>query len=107
MLEEEDIPDDLKIVLFRVMQEAFHNIAKHGKAQRVCLTLGKAGGRIELVIEDDGRGFDPEAVASGHNAGSGFGLTGMKERTELSGGSFSIHSRIGKGTTVRASWPST
>lgn len=106
-LEEEDVPEALKIVLFRVMQEAFHNIAKHGEAQRVSLTLGRAGGKIELHIEDDGRGFDPEAVASARNAGSGFGLTGMKERTELSGGSFSIHSRIGKGTTVRASWPST
>lgn len=99
---ENDVPDSLKIVIFRVMQEAFHNIAKHSKAERVTLCLAKNGRAIELCIKDYGMGFDIKTLLS---KGKGMGLTSMRERTELSGGSFKIESRIGQGTTVRASWP--
>jgi signal transduction histidine kinase len=58
-----------------------------------------------LAIEDNGQGFDVEYVRSEKNADRGVGLTSMKERAELSGGSFSIESKKGAGTTVRASWP--
>ena len=57
-LEERDIPDSLKIVIFRVTQEGMNNIAKHSKADLVHLSLRKMDGRIELVLEDNGQGFD-------------------------------------------------
>jgi signal transduction histidine kinase len=103
-IEEKDIPDPLKIIIFRVMQEAMNNIAKHSKANLVHLFLQKMEGRIELVIEDNGQGFNLKKVLGVESTKRGFGLTSMRERTELSGGSFVIESAEGKGTTVRASW---
>ncbi len=99
---ENEVPDPLKIVIFRVMQEAFHNIAKHSKTERATLCLAKNGGTIELCIKDHGKGFDVKTLLS---KGRGMGLTSMRERVELSGGSFKIESMIGQGTTIRASWP--
>jgi signal transduction histidine kinase len=99
---ENDVPESLKIAIFRVMQEAFHNIAKHSKAERATLCLAKNGGSIELCIKDHGTGFDVNACLS---KGKGLGLTSMRERTELSGGSFKVESMIGAGTTIKAAWP--
>jgi len=104
-LEERDIPDSLKIVIFRVTQEGMNNVAKHAKADLVHLSLRKMDGGIELVLEDNGQGFDLKKVLGSESTKRGFGLTSMKERTELSGGAFAIESAEGKGTTVRASWP--
>ncbi len=99
---ENEVPDSLKIVIFRVMQEAFHNIAKHSKAERATLSLAKNGSTIELCIKDQGVGFD----VNGHlSKGKGLGLTSMRERVELSGGSFKIESMTGDGTTIKAAWP--
>jgi signal transduction histidine kinase len=104
-IEETDIPDSLKVVIFRVIQEGMNNIAKHSKADLVKLFLGKVGGRIELALKDNGQGFDLNKVLASENTKRGLGLTSMRERTELSGGSFAIESAEGKGTTVLASWP--
>ncbi|MEW6442399.1 MAG: ATP-binding protein [bacterium] len=101
-LEENDIPEYLKTVIFRVSQEAVNNIAKHSAANLVNLSLQKVDSRIELSIQDNGRGFDP-AEASGRTQ-KGLGLLGMRERTELSGGFFHIESARGKGTMIRATW---
>jgi signal transduction histidine kinase len=60
---------------------------------------------MDLFIEDDGRGFEVEKVLSVESTEKGFGITGMKERTELSGGRFTICSENGSGTVIRASWP--
>ena len=103
-LEEGDIPNSLKIVIFRVTQEGMNNIAKHSKANLVHLLLRKMDGRIELVLEDNGQGFDLKKVLALESPKRGFGLTSMRERSELSGGSFAIESTEGKGTTVRVSW---
>jgi PAS domain S-box-containing protein len=104
-IEEGNVPPPLKIVVFRVTQEAMNNVAKHSKANTVRLWLRKIDGRIELVVEDNGRGIDLEKVFSANSTKGGLGLTNMRERTELSGGSFVIESIRGKGTTIRASWP--
>jgi signal transduction histidine kinase len=104
-VQETEVPDALKTNIFRVLQEATNNIAKHSKADRMRVALGKNEGAVELVIEDNGRGFDPRSVPTAEDGETGFGITSMKERTELSGGSFSIESKKGAGTTVRASWP--
>lgn len=104
-IEEEEVADSLKIIIFRVLQEALNNIAKHSGAKLARLSLRKVQGRIELVLEDDGQGFDPKKVLGSESTRRGFGLTSMSERIELSGGSFLIDSVIGKGTVIRAVWP--
>jgi len=104
-LEEREIPNSLKIVIYRVTQEGMNNIAKHSKADFVHLFLRKMDRRIELILEDNGQGFDLKKVLGSESTRRGLGLTNMRERTELSGGSFAIESAEGKGTTIRASWP--
>ncbi|MFB3887789.1 MAG: ATP-binding protein [Thermodesulfobacteriota bacterium] len=98
-IREEDVSGSLKTAIYRITQEAFNNIAKHSKADRVRLSLQKADHMIELSIQDNGQGFDP----NGFNRG--LGLSSMKERAEFSDGSFVIESALGHGTTIRASWP--
>jgi PAS domain S-box-containing protein len=105
-LEEADIPDSLKVVIFRITQEGMNNIAKHSKADLVRLSLGKKAAGIELVLKDNGQGFDPNKVPGLASAKWGLGLTSMKERAQLSGGILTVESAEGKGTTLRASWPS-
>lgn len=102
---EEEIPDSLKIVIFRIMQEALNNIAKYSKADRVSLSFVKSDSSIELTIEDDGAGFDVSSVLSSESHKRGLGLTSMQERAQLSGGRLSIDSTTGIGTTIRAIWP--
>lgn len=102
-VEEEDIPEELKIVLFRIAQEALNNVVKHSRAEWARLSLTKVEDEIELVIEDNGVGFDQTAIAqgSGHR---GIGLASMKERAELSSGSLEIESSTGTGTRITARW---
>lgn len=103
-IDEEDIPIPVKIVLYRTVQEALGNTAKHSRAGRVELLLRKEESEIKLTLQDDGIGFDPSDFPAGKPR-DGFGIVTMKERIDLSGGSFSIESRSGTGTTIRASWP--
>jgi len=104
-IQEDEVPDPLKIIIYRVLQEALNNVVRHSEADLVRLSLGKTRNRIEMAIEDNGLGFDLDNVLSVESPKRGLGLASMKERTELSGGSFSIESKKGAGTTVRASWP--
>lgn len=102
---EEEIPEPLKIVIFRIVQEALNNAAKYSKARGVKIILQSDASGIELSIEDDGVGFDPEGAHRRIGSRGGMGLSGMRERAELSGGSFSIRSAPGAGTAIHASWP--
>ncbi|MCE5241808.1 MAG: PAS domain-containing sensor histidine kinase [Desulfobacteraceae bacterium] len=102
---EEEIPEPLKIVIFRIVQEALNNAAKYSKAQRVKIILQSDDSGIVLSIEDNGAGFDPEEAHRKIGNRGGMGLSGMRERAELSGGSFSIRSAPGAGTAIHASWP--
>ena len=97
-IEENEVPDSLKTVIYRILQEAMNNIAKYSQATRVRLSLRKKDKEVELVVEDNGSGFDPQEILSEERDRRGFGLTSMRERTELSGGSFSIESEKGSGT---------
>lgn len=101
---ENDIPEPLKIVIFRIVQEALNNAAKYSRAEDVALSLSKTGNRIELIVKDTGRGFNVGEALSRNAYERGLGITGMKERTEYSGGAFSLQSAPGKGTIVCASW---
>jgi signal transduction histidine kinase len=103
-IEEHEVPDFLKIVIYRVLQEALNNIAKHSKALMVLLSLRKAKQNIELVIRDSGQGFDLEEAYSRKGTTKGLGLDSMKERIELSGGAFSIESSKGSGTVIQGTW---
>ena len=104
-IEEGEIPNPLKIVIYRVIQEAMNNIAKHSQADSVCLSFRKRDDKMELVLQDNGRGFDQEKAHSRESTRRGLGLSSMRERVELSWGSFAIESTEGKGTVIRASWP--
>jgi signal transduction histidine kinase len=97
-MQEDEVPVPLKVVIYRVLQESLNNIAKHSQADRVYISLWKQDGKIELTIEDNGIGFDPETSRKG------LGLVSMKERVELSGGMLAIESDLGSGTTIRATW---
>jgi signal transduction histidine kinase len=104
-IEEDNVPESLKIVIFRVMQEALSNAAKYSKADLVNLSLVKRENAIELIIEDNGVGFDLNSVYSRkERKGGGLGLTSMRERVDLSGGSFSLESWPGEGVKVHAKW---
>jgi signal transduction histidine kinase len=103
-IQENDVPDPLKIVIFRISQEALNNIAKYSYANLVRFSLKHSDGRIHLSIDDDGVGFDVEEALSKEVSIRGLGLSGMRERTQFSGGTFRIESRKGEGTAIQASW---
>jgi signal transduction histidine kinase len=90
---------ELEIAVYRLVQEALNNVAKHAAATRVELWVRSDAERLEVRVTDDGRGFDPT------EAHGGFGLIGMRERAELVGGELQIESRPGTGTKVIASVP--
>ena len=104
-IQEDEVPAWLKIVIYRIFQEALNNVAKHSKADLVHLSLRKREGNIELVIQDNGRGFNVNEALSSDSSRRGLGLTSMRERTELSGGIFTVESSKGSGTLIMASWP--
>jgi PAS domain S-box-containing protein len=101
--QERDIPKGLKIVIYRILQEALNNVSKHSRAKTVKVSLRRKEEGIELGIEDDGAGFDVED-SQPQGLGHGIGLSSMKERALLSGGSISIQSRKGRGTALIVSW---
>ena len=88
------LPEDRQTVVYRVAQEALNNVARHSGAGRVDLALGPANGVLELRVRDDGQGFELDGVELG------LGLNGMAERARLVGGSLSVDSRPGAGTSV-------
>ena len=102
---EADVPQMLKISIFRIVQEATNNALKHAKADRIKVCLRSAGGSLELSIEDNGQGFDPRTAASSPDFSHGLGLQSMKERAELSGGDYELNSAPGQGTRIRVRWP--
>ncbi len=104
-LDEGDVSTPVKTAIYRVTQEALNNVAKYSKANLVRLTLDRKEKKIELTIRDNGIGFDLEQALEQEGSKHGFGLTSMRERIELSGGSFALESTPGEGTTIRAIWP--
>lgn len=87
---------EVETVIYRVCQEAVLNALKYAHVDSVTVTLAEIGRNLQLIIEDEGAGFDLQ----GEPIGTGLGLFGMQERAELVGGSFSVFSEIGKGTRV-------
>jgi signal transduction histidine kinase len=98
------LPGDVAVNLYRIVQEALSNIARHAEAQMITIRLTWEGARLILTVHDDGRGFTVpvafhELTTDGH-----FGLVGMQERVDLIGGEWMIDSSPGCGTTVRVVW---
>ncbi|MBK8464772.1 MAG: PAS domain S-box protein [Chloracidobacterium sp.] len=86
--------------LYRISQEALNNIAKHAEAEHVTVLLERREQSLILIIEDDGKGFDPVKKRAARQSGKGLGLVGMEERAILIGGDIEIESSPGKGTTI-------
>ncbi len=105
-IQENDIPSPLKTVIYRILQEALNNIAKHSRAGLVHLSLQKKHDGVELRLHDNGKGFDLTEAISLKPSRRGFGLASMRERAELSGAKFDIESSVGKGTTIWVRWKS-
>jgi signal transduction histidine kinase len=97
------MPDLIAGNLLLLAQEAVTNALKHSGASEIGITLRLSRGHAELVIEDNGCGFDP-AAAPGHHDGH-FGLQGMRERTKRLGGQIELSSAPGHGTTLRVKVP--
>ncbi len=95
----ERLDPELETAVYRLVQESLTNVAKHAEAESVMLQATVGEGRLTVLISDDGRGFDPTAERSG------FGLAGMRERVELTGGELQIESKPSSGTKVMASLP--
>jgi two-component system sensor histidine kinase UhpB len=102
----ERLAPEMETVLYRVVQEALTNVAKHAQAHKVSATLEGDGDGITATIIDDGRGFAIEKLqkAPGQERG-GWGLVGMYERSQLLGGTLDVESHPGHGTTIRARIP--
>jgi len=94
----ERLDEDLETAVYRLVQEALTNVAKHARADRVRVAVSESSGELLVEVRDDGAGFDPET------ASRGFGLAGMQERVSLAGGTLSVESGE-RGTLVTARLP--
>ena len=94
----EKIPDEYKICIYRIVQEALNNAARHSAAKNAKVNVDQTANKILVCVSDDGRGFDPQRVR-------GLGILGMEERVRRLGGIFTIDSKPGGGTTLKAEFP--
>ena len=97
-LDAEPVPPLLQTTVYRVLQEALTNVARHAGARKVSIQLVRDGATVELRVQDDGRGFEPKD-------GGRLGLRGMRERAALLGGSVEVESQPGAGTMITAHLP--
>ena len=97
---DECLPLQVEETLYRIAQEALHNVVKHAAAQQVRVEVGRVPGGVRLRVIDDGTGFDPGAVAAGH-----LGIAGMQARATRIGASFACRSQTGRGTTIEVHVP--
>ncbi len=96
-----ELTHEVKVVFYRVAQEALNNIAKHSGARQVELHLECQPGQLYLRIKDDGLGFDPNSITPGH-----LGIAIMRERASSIGASLKIESQVGQDTTIELEWRS-
>jgi two-component system sensor histidine kinase UhpB len=101
----ERLAPEVELVIYRVVQEALTNIARHAHATRVAIRLAFREAAVEATVEDNGEGFDLTEATSSRERG--LGLFGMRERVELVGGTFNIATAPGEGTRIRIRVPVT
>ncbi len=95
----------IETALYRVVQEALTNVLKHAAAHRVSVVLQRSPDQVSAVVEDDGQGFDTDSPGAASATERRLGVLGMRERMALVGGTLTIESNIGRGTTVIARVP--
>lgn len=103
-LAEESIPPELKTVVFRLIQEALNNVARHSRADSVFIYLRSDSSSFLVGVVDNGVGFEPSQLLTGKFCLLGTGVNSMRERVEISDGKFKIRSRVSAGTAVTAAW---
>jgi signal transduction histidine kinase len=103
--QEHELPEAMKITIFRIIQECMNNIIKHSKATHVNIYLQYREKDVRINVRDNGVGFDPSAVNMEHSNRPSLGLAGMEERAALLGGTVSVQSRPGYGTEIEALIP--
>jgi signal transduction histidine kinase len=103
-IQESDVPEALKIAIFRILQEAVSNVIKHAQATRIQVVLQRFGAVIQLAVIDNGCGFAAPAGGDTDNPKSGLGLASMRERARVSGGHYILESTPGVGTSIFVSW---
>jgi PAS domain S-box-containing protein len=96
----DSVSGEVDTTIYRVVQEALTNVVKHARSTRVSVILERTSDQVQVIIEDNGCGFEPDTLASPENLGKRLGLLGMKERMTLAGGTLTIESSAGGGTTV-------
>jgi signal transduction histidine kinase len=102
----DELADHMRTTVYCLVQEALNNIRKHAKARRVDVRLHPVGdGQFVLEIQDDGVGFDVDALLASYHQRESLGMTSMKERCELAGGTMTVRSESGAGTTVGFTFP--
>jgi PAS domain S-box-containing protein len=101
----ERLPADTELTLYRILQEALRNVEQHARARRVTVSLRRQHAFVQLLIVDDGIGFDPDHHTAKRNGKGSLGLLSMRERAAYVGGALNIKSALGKGTTIRAQVP--
>ena len=94
------ISSEIETTLYRIIQEALNNVAKHSGATRVALVLRRTAGHVQAIIEDDGRGFDARLAPRSGNGRGRLGLLGIQERLGMVGGDFKVESAPGRGATL-------
>jgi len=99
------LPAHVEVALYRIAQEALQNVMKHASAKRVTLRLSSTHGYVQLVVEDDGRGFRPAGAARNRSGDPAYGLVGMRERAEIVGAHLQVTSTPGTGTRVLVEVP--
>ena len=102
---ERGVAADVETALYRTVQEALNNVAKHAGAKQVSIVLERTRAQVQVIIEDDGQGFDPESILSSKTFNTRLGIRGMRERLTLLGGSLEIESSRKSGTTIFARIP--
>ena len=101
---DQPMPEEVEVLAYRVIQEALTNISKHAAASNVSVRIALSAGMLDVEVSDDGSGFDATKARDYLRKGK-VGLASMRERTELGGGTFTVRSQPGRGTTVSASLP--
>ena len=99
------LPPVVEATVYRIVQEALTNVLKHAQASQVSLILERRPDALRVIVEDNGRGFDPEAVVRERTGGRQLGLVGMSERAAFAGGAVTVESAPGKGTSIYLSIP--
>ena len=100
-MDDDRAPNDVETALYRIAQEALHNVVKHAEARNVAITLsGSRDEGFRLAVQDDGKGFDPTVIPAGH-----VGIAGMRARASEIGSSLTVTSGSGHGSRVEVMVP--